>query len=95
MFQRNLNKELTKNASFISLASELFRFTETYATSSLENESESLLTSNLIIDFRKDLNIRELQFIDVFDNYKKVIEKLNRLNCLDCPRFTEHVKFQF
>jgi hypothetical protein len=92
-----LNSELNKNLSFVALASELFRYTESYSAlisnGNLEtpSNSQSLISSNLILDFTKDLNIREVHFLEVFDGYKKVIDKLNRFDCFNCPQFIEHV----
>ena len=72
---------------------ELFRYTESYTTANLETNSENqfLLGSNLILDFTKDLNIREVQFVEVFEKYKKIVKQLSKFNCLECPKFSEHV----
>ena len=94
---RNLNKELSKYSSFVNLAMELFNYTESYTSTSLDaiTENQTLLGSNLILDFTKDLNIREVQFVEVFENYKKIVKQLSKYNCLECPKFTEHVKKYF
>ena len=74
---------------------ELYNYTEAYTNAHLEAsvENQMLLGSNLILDFTKDLNIREVQFVEVFENYKKTVKQLCKYNCLDCPKFTEHVSF--
>lgn len=88
-----MNKELAKNASFVNLAMELFNFTEAYTIANLEAnvDNQFLLGSSLILDFNKDLNIREVQFVEVFENYKKTVKQLSKYNCLECPNFKEHV----
>lgn len=93
IFKRNLNNELAKNTYFIAFASELFRLTESY--SSKMESSLDLLASDLLIDFTKDLNIREVQFVEIFESYKKILKKLSKFNCLDCPHFDQHVKTKF
>ena len=89
-----MNKELGKNTGFINLAMELFRFTESYACNVSDSipENQYLLTSNLILDFKRDLNIREVEFVEIYEKYKNVIRKLSYFNCLNCPKFIEHVK---
>ena len=88
-----MNKELAKNSSFVNLAMELYHFTETYAIANLESNADNqcLLGSNLILDFNKDLNIREIQFVEVFETYKRIVRQLSKCNCLECPNFKEHV----
>ncbi len=81
-----------KSGSFITLALELFRFTEAYmANTLLTDQDQYLLSSDLIVDFAKDLNIREVQFVEIFESYKKIVKSLSRLECLECPQFHEHV----
>lgn len=82
-----------KNGSFVNLALELFRFTESYTNNILNGNlvDEYLLASDLIVDFTKDLNIREVQFVEIFENYKKIVRSLSMLACLECPQFNEHV----
>ncbi len=80
-----------KSGSFITLALELFRFTETYTATLLADEGQYLLNSDLIVDFAKDLNIREVQFVEIFESYKKIVKSLSRFECLDSPQFQEHV----
>ena len=65
---------MSKNTSFVTLASELFRLTETYSVKALESnrDDQYLLSSDYIMDFTKDLNIREVQFVEIFENYKKI-----------------------
>lgn len=84
---------MSKNTSFVTLASELFRLTETYSAKALESnrDDQYLLSSDYIMDFTKDLNIREVQFVEIFENYKKIVKKLSRFDCLDCPHFNKHV----
>jgi hypothetical protein len=73
---------------------ELFRYTESYSADvDNSDDYQLLLSSNLILDFTKDLNIREVQFVDVFEDYKKIVKSLSKFNCLECPSFAEHVKF--
>ena len=86
-----------KNGSFVNLALELFRFTESYTNNILNGNlvDEYLLASDLIVDFTKDLNIREVQFVEIFENYKKIVRSLSRLGCLECPQFNEHVIIAF
>ena len=82
-----------KNASFVNLALEIFRFTELYTANILNANADDqyLLASDLIVDFTKDLNIREVQFVEIFESYKKIVRSLSRLGCLECPQFNEHV----
>lgn len=91
-FLRTLNNELSKNTAFVNLASEIFRLTESYSASIVESNQQDqyLLSSDLIIDFTKDLNIREVQFVEIFENFKKTVRKLSNLNCMDCPHFGKH-----
>jgi hypothetical protein len=74
---------------------ELFHFTEAYTIANLEANAENqmLIGSSLILDFTKDLNIREVQFVEVFENYKKTVKQLSKYNCLECPKFKEHVSY--
>lgn len=93
---RNINKELVKSQPFITLAMELYRYTESYSADVNSNDDyQLLLSSNLILDFTKDLNIREVQFVDVFEDYKKTVKSLSKFNCLECSSFTEHVRILF
>ncbi len=89
-----MNQELEKNSSFIAVSLELFRFTESYASNIHDGsfEQQYLLNTDLIIDFTKDLNLREVQFVEIFENYKKIVKTLSKFKCLDCPKFNEHVK---
>jgi hypothetical protein len=78
------------------LSSELLRYTEEYSNSETDDDTatgtnQSLLSSSLILDFTKDLNIRDVQFVDVYEDYKRVLNKLAKFNCLDCTKFKKHV----
>ncbi len=76
----------------MTLAIELQRFTEIYASITQDLSAEQcLLQSNLVVDFTKDLNIREVQFVELLENYKRIVKKLSKSNCLDCPKFDKHV----
>ncbi len=76
------------------MAIELQRFTETYAPLTQDISAEQfLLQTNLVLDFTKDLNIREVQFVELFENYKRIVKKLAKSSCLDCPKFDKHVSF--
>ena len=91
--QRNLNNELSQNASFMNLTTELFRFTEYYSSLALgENENASLASLNLVVDFMRDLNIRNIQFVGLFENYARLLTQLAKTSCFDCPKFKEHVR---
>ena len=87
---------MSKNVSFINLALELFRFTESYTANILDGRmsDQYLLSSDLVVDFTRDLNIREVQFVEIFENYKKIVQSLSRCDCLECPHFYEHVNFE-
>lgn len=75
----------------MNLATELFRFTEYYSGLALGNENNSLASQNLVVDFMKDLNIRDIQFADLFENYSRLLTRLATTNSFECPRFKEHV----
>jgi hypothetical protein len=73
---------------------ELQRFTESYAEIAQDISAEQyLLQNNLVVDFTKDLNIREVQFVELFENYKRIVKKLAKSSCLDCLKFDKHVIF--
>lgn len=92
---RNLNKELSKNGSFTSLSLELLRYTEYYSEYFQNKGNQSLAASNFIMDFVKDLNIRDIQFAQLLENYKLSVNKLSQYSCFDCPRFKKHVRDRF
>lgn len=75
----------------MNLATELYRFTEFYTGLAMGNEDNSLANSNLVLDFMKDMNIRDIQFADLFENYSRLLTRLASLNCFECPKFQEHV----
>ncbi len=88
-----MNKELCKNTSFVNLSSELLRYTEYYSNYEMDETNQSLLTSNFVIDYTKDLNIRDVQFVELYEDYKRVLNRLGKFNCLECPKFKKHVTF--
>lgn len=77
----------------MNLTTELFRFTEHYSSLALgENENASLASLNLVVDFMRDLNIRNIQFVDLFEKYARLLTRLAKTSCFDCPKFKEHVR---
>ena len=75
---------------------ELYRYTESYAAMSAStatggDETTDLLRSDLLVDFVKDLNIRDVLFQECVDVYKRVVRKLNKASqCMHCAKFEQH-----
>jgi hypothetical protein len=69
---------------------ELLRFTESYV-SDRDDTSTSLFSSNLIMDYVTDLNLRDVHFVQLYASYKKAIKKLSIFDCFACTKFVEHV----
>jgi hypothetical protein len=55
-----------------------------------EIENDSLVINDLI-DFMKDLNIRDVSFIEFYDEFNNIQIKLSKFKCLQCPNFSDHV----
>jgi hypothetical protein len=86
-FNLILRQELIKNTIFNGLVLELFNYVENYMN---EFENDCLVINDLI-DFMKDLNIRDVSFIEFYDEFNNIQIKLSKFKCLQCPNFSDHV----
>lgn len=85
-FKKELKNELSKNQFFSSLALDLFNYLESiYSQMNLDDSLVDLMC------YTKDLNIRDIEFVNIYDNYKDIHARLKKSNCINCPRFSEHV----
>ena len=83
-----LRQQLTKDPLFNSLTLELYTFVENY-TNEIENDGSAICD---LIDFMKDLNIRDVSFIEFYDEFNSIQTKLSKFKCLQCPNFSDHVR---
>ena len=58
---------------------------ESYTSIGIQSD-QSLFESQFLIDFTKDLGIRDVQFADTNETYKRTIQT----SCIECQNFTEH-----
>lgn len=45
------------------------------------------------LDPLKDLHLRDIELVEKFRSLELMKEKLTTFNCINCPRFSEHVSF--
>jgi hypothetical protein len=87
-----LKQVLSKISTFNSLTLELYNYTEGYMNE-LDDDNNSGI--NDLIDFMKDLNLRDVDFNQIYDNFKEVQMKLANFKCTQCPNFSDHVSCRF
>lgn len=91
-FRVELNSKLTENKLFTNLAIELFNYLDaTQSQLTDENSNESISD---ILDYTKDLNIRDIDFTNIYLEFKNFQSKMAASNCITCPKFAEHVSLK-
>lgn len=86
-----LNENLIQNNLFVKLALNLYNYTETYMTELLTNDNNNSSQIDDLIDYIKDLNIRDIDFTSFHDDYKDIQSRLSKFKCIQCSNFSEHV----